>query len=271
MKKLLCLLLIGCFAALLVTGCSSEKKDNTQDTSEESSATEAAPTEAEPEKPSQEAFEIETAYATLKYPETLKEKVKVTESDNTVSFSSGKTKLFDLIFDGDEGELLGTLVNDGKYTVVCIKQYSIDKEAENYTELSEMIGSIDVLLDYLAYDYDFVKGEIVDAEDDESVFEIETSLTSLYYPQKWKDKVTVAVEDQLVSFSSGDVKLFDLHFGGDKGDVLGFYKDTEIRVVLYDVEKGKLSDKEYSELLGMKDGINVIIDYLAKDKNFSIG
>ena len=138
-----------------------------------------------------------------------------------------------------------------------------------YEELKQMYSAIDVIADHLAKDYDFAQGEAL-SDSSEDVFAIETNLTTLYYPKKWQDKVTIDVEDNAVHFAYNGTKLFDLLFGGSEGDLLGVYDGTEVRVVLHELRQGTLSDSVYSEYLGMRDAVNVIVENLEKDSQFEI-
>ncbi len=266
MKRILCCLLTVCLIAAVFAAC-SDKKD---DTAAKDEAVSGETSETATEKPI-EVYEIETKYCTLKYPKEWKDKVNVMIDDSdvyTVRFACGKVKLFDLTFNGGDGYTLGTVIGKDENIVVRLMSYDIDKKAKNYEELNAMSGSVNVIIEHLNADYTFEKTD--ESEDDSnSVFEIKTSLTTLYYPQKWEDSVTIISEDNAVYFSCGNTKLFDLLFDSDKGDFLGSYDGTDISVVSYDIKKGKLSDEEYTNLLGMQDGLNVILGYLDKDKLFT--
>lgn len=129
-------------------------------------------------------------------------------------------------------------------------------------DLAEMQEDINVIFQHLVSDYDFEAGVALEKEDD-SVFEIETSVTTLYYPTKWKDRVTVDVEDTKVSFSCDGTPLFDLVFTeSDDGYLLGTYSGTPINIVDYMVYDDTLA--------AMQEDVNVILQHLMEDENFVI-
>ncbi len=268
MKRLIIILMAAILTASMLCAC-GEKSDSSKATAD-SAKTEGDTTVEE--KETTEVFEIKTDYCTLKYPKKWKEQVSADIENKdvyTVKFSCSGTPLFDVSFNGGNGNVVGTIKGD-TYTVVLLNMYSQDKKAENYNTLTEMCSGAEVLMNYLAQDYDFARGEAL-SKDPDSVFQIKTKLTTLYYPKKFEKKVTVDVNDDAVKFTCDKVKLFDLVFGGEGENLIGTYKDTKIYVVLHDIEKGSLSDYEYGELLEMKEAINVIIDHLKEDKNFKIG
>lgn len=209
-------------------------------------------------------FEIKTDYVSLYYPEKWKDSVDIKNTDGIVSFYAlpSNTKLFDVLFDKNEGDQIGTILVDGKSVKVCVKTFSIDKDLENYDDLSSMQEDVNVILNKLVTENnlntEFTVNEVIpDASD---VFEIETPLTKLYFPTLWKNEVDISVKDNAVYFSKDQTKIFDLIFGGTDGDLLGTYNGTQIRVVLYEVEGNDLN--------GIQEGVNTIIEYLEKDSAF---
>ncbi len=202
-----------------------------------------------------DTYAIEAGGLVLKYPAKWKDKVEVTLSDNRASFTRGDDKLFDILFNSDKGNVLGTVKGDN-YTVVSVVDYKTDKAD---AELTEMVNDINVIINNLSKDYDFAVGErIVDT--DSSVFDIKTSVTTLKFPSKWKDKVKVDVTDDGVKFSSGDTKVFDIMFVEGDGYLLGKYNDTPVYVIDYPVKE--------QEQMEMQAGINVILSNLREDSNF---
>ena len=73
----------------------------------------------------------------MKYPLKWKDLVTVEVADDSVCFSYGDIKLFDLLFDSDEGYLLGTY--DG--TQIKIISYDFDKDilSEDTKDMSNTV------------------------------------------------------------------------------------------------------------------------------------
>ena len=254
MKRLLAVVLAMVIVAAL-TACGSSKKDSDADAKD---ATQAQTSAEATEAAERESYVIEAGGLKLKYPAEWKDKVTVKASDDKAEFSVEKTKLFDILFNSEEGDVLGTVKGD-TYTVISLVNYTV-KDDNN--ELKAMQHDINFILQNLEKDYDFASGEAL-SEDDDATFEIKTSLVTLHYPKKWQDKVSVDVKDDVVSFSDGDTKLFDLILKKSKeGYMLGTYNDTPIYIVDYPVK----SDDD----IAMQAAINVIIAHLQEDSNFKI-
>lgn len=207
-------------------------------------------------------YEINTKYAVLKYPERWKDTVTVKIDDGepyTVSFLLNDVKVFDLFFNGEQGDIIGTLDNGSEKVLLSVNTVKVDKNSDNYQTYCDMQEDVNVILKSLGEDYTFIVG--VDAREDEpEVYAIETSLTDLYYPVKWREKVTVDVSDELVKFSCNGTPLFDLSFGGEKGILIGSYDGKEIRVIDYPLED--------EEMKNMQEDVNVILSRLMKDEKF---
>lgn len=220
----------------------------------------------------EETFSIATRYCTISYPKKWKDAVQIDIEEGdvySVKFSADDIPLFDLSFNGGDGNVLGTLKNKKENIIIRITTYDINKDNGNYEDYAKMQNDINVIIEHLISEYDFVADEIVENEDD-SVYKIKTSVATLFYPEKWKDSVTIKKSEKSIKFSCNGTKLFDLLFDGTEGYLLGTYNNTEIRIVSYDIEEEKFSDSEFVELRAMQEGVNVIIDYLVKDKNFAI-
>lgn len=202
-----------------------------------------------------DTYTIQAGGLELKYPAKWKDKVKVTLSGNQASFTRGEDKLFDILFNSDKGDVLGTVKGD-KNTVVSVVSYKL-KDGD--AELSEMAADLNVILNKLSADYDFVIGERI-VDEDNSTFDIETPVVTLKYPSKWKDKVKVDITEDGVKFTSGGAKVFDLMFVEGDGYLLGKYNDTPIYVIDYPVKEKEQQD--------MQAGINVILQNLRQDSNF---
>ena len=216
-----------------------------------------APVPVETEEPI-ETYAIDFAGLQLKYPEKWKDKVTVTVSDNKAAFVCGDVPLFDLLANSDEGYVLGTVCAD-EYTVLSVVSYDI-ADTEN-ADLFAMQEDMNVILQNLMTDYEFVVGEAVEKIDDSTV-DIETSVTTLKYPARWKDTVTANVTENGVSFVNYGTSLFDLVFTECDGFLLGTYNDTPIYIVDYPV----YSDEQAA----MQEDVNVILQHLMEDPNFII-
>lgn len=216
-------------------------------------------------------FTIETETCVLKYPKKWEGTVSTTVDNEKgiVSFKTGDTPLFDILFDGEAGDLLGTLQVNGRNVVLRLKTYEIDPEGEQYAQQLEMQEDINVLLNYLNTDYSFAAGMEVPQED-LPVFEIKTDTVTLYYPEKWKDQVRTEVTDQGVSFASGDTRLFDITFAETENSVLlGYYGRLPIYMVAYDLDQSSLSPEDFSRLRVMQEDVNVILQHLMTDAAFT--
>lgn len=91
----------------------------------------------------------------MKYPLKWKDLVTVEVADDSVCFSYGDIKLFDLLFDSDEGYLLGTY--DG--TQIKIISYDFDKDSlseDEYFNCCAMQEDVNVILQYWLSDKNFV-------------------------------------------------------------------------------------------------------------------
>lgn len=263
MKKMVCLLLCGMMIMSLLAGC--EKNDGAEDSAPVSESM-VVGTEGE------ETCPIETRYCVLRYPERWKEQVQVTIEEQgvyTVKFSADGVALFDLAFGGGDGYVLGTLKLDEGNVPVRITSYEVEFESEQYDTYCAMQEDVNVILNGLWTEYEFADGVLIEDVDD-SVFGIETSVGTLYYPEKWKDQVTVDVSDSAVKFSANGIQLFDLLFGDGEGYLLGTYNGTEIRVVSYEIEQEGLSEQELNDLWAMQEDVNVILQHLMEDTGFAI-
>lgn len=251
MKRILSLLLCAAMAIVCFSGCSAKSNEELE----------------------VKTFVIETPYGNLRYPEKWKDMVTIDVDDSdcyVVKFSTDGAPLFDLSFNGGSGYVLGTLKLEEGNAVLRIMSYDFDSESEMYETYCMMQEDVNVILAHLSDEYEFAVGEIIEDEDT-SVFAIETPLTTLYYPEKWKERVTVDVLEDVVKFSSEGIPLFDLRLGGDEGALLGSYNGIEIRIISYDMDQNGLSEERFNELCIMQEDVNVILQYLAEDSRFSMG
>lgn len=263
MKKWISLLLCLTLVAALLSACGSGHTDP-QKTPD--------PETAQPVEEPVAVFSIETPYATFAYPERWKDKltVGITEDPYTLHFSAGEEALFDLIINGEEGYFLGTLQAENGDATLHIISYDLDNQRADYADCRAMQEDVNVLLQHLRKDYTFREGEIPE-EGNDSVYAIETDVVTLYYPERWKEQVTVDVTADAARFSCDGVQLFDILFGGEEGILLGTYAETPIRVVSYAIEQGELSDSRYEQLGNMEEDINVLIQHLMEDSAFRSG
>lgn len=256
-KKLALVLLSVAMTVLCLVGCGkaadAERPGSTEDQ-----------TEAEA------VFSIETDYGTLKYPSKWEKDVEVTASGDNVDFSlkSDGSRIFSLRFNNGNGYLLGALPVDNKKIPVYVDNAELDKKAENFETLAEMQEGVNVILQNLIKDYNFDVNGTSDAEENPEVYEIKTSVASLYYPKRWEDKVTVEESEGSIVFLSDKVKLFELKSGGEDGFLIGKYKGKPLRLVTYSFSKYEDDKARFEELCAMQEDSNTIIRYLEKDSDF---
>ena len=282
MKKILILTLCALLAVSMFCGCAGGKDGSDTGEASDVQSTDGAPVSDpvstdegtgdvtdDTGEPEEEVFVIKTAYADLKFPAKWQDKVTYEVGDDSVSFSSGDVRIFDILFNGGDGYVLGTIIGEKENVVVKVADYLFDSDAENYDELCAMQEDINVIIDHLVKDYDFEVGVEAIKEDD-SVFEIETPVATLYYPNKWKESVTIEKDGDSLRFSCGEIKLFDVLFNSDDGFRLGTYNDTTINVVDYEIDEDSFSAEDFERLCAMQEDINVILQYLMKDSNFTL-
>ena len=148
--KQLSLVIVLILSAILMFGCASEKEPPASEPSATPSAT-VQTTSPEPDVP---VFDIKTRVCVMKYPLKWKDLVTVEVADDSVCFSYGDIKLFDLLFDSDE-YLLGTY--DG--TQIKIISYDFDKDSlseDEYFNCCAMQEDVNVILQYWLSDKNFV-------------------------------------------------------------------------------------------------------------------
>ena len=206
-------------------------------------------------------FDIVTPDVTMKYPTKWKDKVTVSVGNDGVSFSNGSTFLFSILFDSNEGNILGTVLLENKSVVLTVKSGDFDKSSPDYEQNCACQEDINVILQNLMKDYEFVAGEKIEYEDN-STFDIVTPVVTMKYPTKWKDKVTVTVTNDKVSFVNNGTPLFDLVFSDDEGYLLGTYSGTPISIIDYPVTT--------DEQAAMQEDVNVILSFLFDDPNFEM-
>lgn len=250
MKRLLAVILATLFICGIFAACGDDKKGK---------------------EGSDELFTIETKYADLRYPSKWEDKVKVDildDSIDTVRFSSGGKNVFDISFtDGDT--ILGTLKTDEGTVDVYVLFYELDKKDKYYEDYAAMQDDVNVITENLAKDYDFSIGTPL-LEDDGKTFAIETEIVTMYYPQRWKDSIKVEADDKAVAFSCDGTPLFTIHFGAEKGELLGTYNGTKLWLETFDFDQKKLSAEQIAMYEAMQEDVNVILQNLYDDDKFEL-
>ena len=270
MKRLSTFILI---AMLLVSlaACGSKNESGASDTA----ATDHSAVSTEPATDAEKTLTVSTPYADLKIPASFEGKVdnKVSSKDPyTVSFftADSGTELFSVIFNGEGDILLGTIIGDEENTVVYMDYAELNKKDKNYESCVLYQEQADMITNQLKKDYEFVLNRVVEREDD-AVYDIKTDVITLKYPARWKDKVDVKVTKEAAEFSCGDTKLFDIAFEKRKNSLpLGEYKGTSLYLVIYELKKGKMSEKDFAELNLMQEDYSVILNNLIKDPDFAL-
>ena len=251
MKKIFALLLCVVYLCLF-TACGVDRKGVGSTTSDI--------------VPEEKTMIVSTPYADLCVPDSFEGVVTdnvISEDPYTVSFQviADKTELFSLVFGGHGDILVGTLIGKDENTVVYMNIPKLDSGNKNYDTYCGYQEAVNTIMTHLTEDYNFKVDELVE-DIDTSTFDIETSIVTLKYPNKWKEKVQVKVSDDGVKFSNSGTPLFDLYFVKCDGYLLGTYKNTPIYVVDYPVKT--------DEQIAMQKDINVILQDLMADSDFVI-
>lgn len=263
MKKILALILvILCIAAF--AACGSDKDDSGKGSGSSASDTSSDGIAAADKT-------IKTPYADLRVTTDFYEHTDYQEMSKDpyiLTFSSKEGKeLFALHFNHTTDNVVGTLKQKDKNIVIYMTLGKLDSKDANYDRDCRYQEEVNVIIESLEEDYDFIPYRAVskdDSVDTQSVdtFNIKTTVTTLKYPKRWKDKVDIDNSGDTVKFSCDDTPLFDLVFNEGKGYLLGTYKDTPIYVIYHEVKK--------DEHIEMVDDVNIILQNLMKDKNFKV-
>ena len=265
------------FFAILLTavsfcGCAKETEKENEDVT----------VTVEEDVPADDAdtYLIETPFADLAYPIRWKDTVKVEKSGGEVYcaaffsvLSSGEeVHIFDISFSGDEaadlGDFIGVVSKDAKRYNVYFNGYAPDtagRSEEDAYILQGMYGDASYVIESISAAISFLE---------DTSFEISTPYATLNYPKEWENITKVKTEKNpyTVVFygatASGDVRVFDLIFDGDEGDLLGYIlhdgSTISLRLVTYDVDENTaLREQEKYDLAGMKTDVNFIIASLA--------
>lgn len=261
MKKFVCMICIVLLTAVIFASCGNSGSTPDEVTPEATTPEETVIDEMSLIK----CVPIETPYATLQVAEDFDREVKasVNQEDpfilDFVTVDDG-TVVFSLHFSDKTDNLLGTLQLGDENIIIYADFPEFDAKDEDYQRNLGYQMQVSVIMYKLIEDYDFLPNVAI-GEENNDVFRIETSVTDLFYPKKWEDKVTVTVGADKVSFSAEETPLFDLYFKAVNGVQVGSYGDTPIYIVEYEVE-----DSEHAAML---QDVNVIIQYLSKDQKFT--
>lgn len=212
----------------------------------------------------EETVVISTPYADLRVPASFDRAVSHQETGSSPYELSFRSKadgeeLFSLVFNGSGDYLVGTLLGTEGNTVLYARIPALDENSQRYQDNLFYQEQMHLILEYLAEDYELVPEETLEGAGSGD-FEIKTSLVSLYYPSRWKEKVEIEVLDNGVKFSAAGTPLFDLMFEECDGYLLGTYQETPIYMVEYPVET--------EEQAAMQAGVNTILQHLSEDPNF---
>ena len=156
---------------------------------------------------------------------------------------------------------MGTIIGEKSNTIIYMNFPEINSSLENYDEYCGYREAINYILNGLENDYDFVANEVIEWEDS-TTFDIKTSVVTMKYPNKWKDKVQIEVLDDEVKFSNNGTPLFELVFSECDGYLLGTYNGISMYYVDHDV----FTDEQAA----MQMDVNVILQHLMEDSNFKI-
>lgn len=277
MKKIIAtLILAAMLIALTACGGADDQPENTETsdvpvTFESVAGTTDDGTDSETE-PEEKVIKISTPYCDLSVPAAFEGNVVwelSSEEPYTLDFKAADgTALFSLIFGERSDVLLGTLKLEDKNVVIYASFADFDSNNENLKKYAGYQEDINTVIKYLSEDYDFVINEIVE---DESTFDIETRVTTLKYPKKWFDKVTITGYEDRVTFAYKNEMLFDLSFvDGNEGFLLGTYSGIPIYIIDYEIKEDNYTEDEVFDMYCMQEDVNVILQYLMEDPNFII-
>ena len=209
---------------------------------------------------------VSTPYADLKVTKTFSDKTEnkvASEEPYTVAFTTKNgDALFSVVFNEESDFQLCTFKKDGKDVSAYAKMGKLDEKSPKYDENCILQEEVNVIKENLIADYVSPPKESQKTTDDAETYDIETPVGTVKYPAMWKDKVKTEKTGNTVKFSNDGTPLFDLVFEKCDGYLLGTYQDTPVYVVYYDVK----TDEQHA----MVDDLNVILQSLMSDKNFTV-
>ena len=270
-NKKMILIVIACVvvvaAALTITFAITHSSQNQKDAA---TADEPAETTAATAATSAYSFDDVSTYSIplgfmeLQYPERWKDAVTVDgvadhkASDSfTLTFAKGSDKLFDLIFNGSEGDSWGTVNTESGAASLNIKTYAIKTNDDTLYQMQE---DLNVILNRIEKDYGNAESDASNG-DSAAVFAVDAGWATLYYPKKWESKVTVDVQKNKVSFLQGKTPLFDIGYDTGEGTQIGSLNGKPVTVTDY-----KTTTDEQME---MKEDVNVILNHLRENAAFT--
>lgn len=229
-------------------------------------------------------IEIETPFAVLQYPSRWEDMVRIVHMEGepyAVEFYGSvngreEQHLFDIVFGGDEGFQIGKIAyGDEAISMSMITYDLVIDDSWTDGEVLELRG--------MREDVQYIISSISQlvAEFESSSFPIETPYATLYYPVIWEDIVRISCIEEspyTLQFSAAlenreEKLLFELIFGGDRGDCLGFIhhegEKIELNIVSHPIMvSDEWTTDELSEIYGMKDDVNYIINALVETGRF---
>lgn len=162
MKKRLAIVLCLLVLCSLLAACANET--NNAATADSATVYEKPGVDGEESMLEIQTYDIKTPYCTLKYPAVWEDAVTVTVSQQepyTLSFvgtvEEKSAPLFDLVFDGDTGIVLGTLNGDEPHTISMIA-HEIDASEYDVAHIRLFNGmqeDVNIIITNLKKDYDF--------------------------------------------------------------------------------------------------------------------
>lgn len=267
MKKISIVIAAIMVIALMISGCDNKNGQSGQQRMETSVQDGSTPDTG---KKDDDVFTINTKYGDLKFPKKWKDdvEVKITkEEPYTVSFSVKETgeKIFALHFGKGEGYLLGTLTSNGEQIKVFVDDAELNEKAKDYDKLCEIQEDVNVILNHLTEDYG-LKPAVQSLPT--KVYEIKTTIATFSYPARWRDRISVKDNEGTVAFFSDNIEVFELKLGSTDGFSVGKYDGKDLRLVTFDFNQYKDDQKRFEELCQMQEDVNVLLDYLERDKAF---
>lgn len=94
-------------------------------------------------------MEIESPVGKLSYPAKWQDQVTFTSTDGQIDAMYEDVPLFTIYFGGEQGEVFGTVEQNGEEVTLRYEMYDLDVEAEQYETMSAMQDDINVIFYYL--------------------------------------------------------------------------------------------------------------------------
>ncbi len=277
----------------------SEFPEPTEPTEPEDEPTET-PAESEEPKPESTAppkdqrepadTSIETPYGTLNFSEDWARFLRVETKEGKdyavefyAEFLSGKTqKLFTIRFGGSEQGAIGLIAANGKEVPVHVESVEFKPGSEWSDSDVNVVFSMQECLNDILAELELIppqqepQEEPVLPDDDGTDMAIDTPYGELYYPSRWKEYLTLKVEEKdgySVTFSSkvsghAEQCLFVVYFGSQKGIEVGAIKDASGRSIRVSVDifpfepDGSWSDSDSTIIFAMQEDMNYLLSKL---------